>query len=134
MARIGSGGRIALGIVAAFVANVAVVSAGEFVTHSLFAVPPGDPATLVDRMSQGARLGVVASWGLGAFAAAMAAALVARRGWLAWVGASITLMGVVATAFSFPHPPWMVAAGIILPVLAAFAASRMVPTRATPLR
>lgn len=123
--------RIVLGVIAAFAANFAVVLGGESLGHAIWPVSDADQATMVAHMPLAAKLVVVAAWGAGALAAAAAAVLVSRRGWMAWVGASVTLLGVVANAFSFPHPAWMIAAGIVLPVLAGFAASRMIPWRSS---
>ena len=71
------------------------------------------------------------AWFLGSLAGATAAITISRRNWSAWIVAS----GMVALSFlttqMFPHPVWMVVAGVLLPLAAAMLARRLVARRLT---
>lgn len=123
-------GRIVLAILAAIVANVAAVAAGEGIGNAVFAMPRGAGGMpVLAEASPGALSAVLAAWFAGALAAALAALAVGRRRWLAWAGAGITFAGIVFSVASFAHPPWMIAAGLALPPLAAILAQRIVRVR-----
>ncbi|MGQ0660647.1 hypothetical protein [Sphingosinicella sp.] len=131
--------RMILGILAGIIVAVACVAGIEALGHMIYPPPPGFDATnprdidrLMSVMPVMALVFVLVAWFVGALAGALAANLVARRVMAGWVVALLVIAGGVATMVMIPHPGWMWAAGIVLPLLAAFAAARFAPSRATP--
>jgi len=129
--------RLALGVIAGLVVAFACVFGIETIGHSLYPPPPGFDLTNprdIDRlmavMPAGALAFVVAAWFIGALAGAVAANLVARRATAGWVVALLVIAAAAATMVMIPHPAWMWAAGIALPLIAAFIAARFTPASA----
>ncbi|KPF78001.1 hypothetical protein IP88_04980 [alpha proteobacterium AAP81b] len=73
-------------------------------------------------LPRGAKLIIVATWGLTAFAGALTAVRLGGVWWLAFPGAAWTLLGVVGSLIREPYPWWMIVAGLTLPPLMAGAA------------
>ncbi len=68
---------------------------------------------------------ILAGWLLGSLAGAWTANRIARTPLAGWIVAGLF---VLLTAYNFtiiPHPMWMMAAGILIPLVAAWIASRM---------
>jgi hypothetical protein len=108
---------------------VVLVGAFEAIGHSVFPPPPGidltDPAQLaaiMDRIPLGAKLWVVASWGLATLFGGLVAAMVSRRAWTPWVIAGLVAVAGVATVLMIPHPAWMKAAAVAAPALGGWLA------------
>ena len=128
--------RIVLGIVAGIVIAVACVFVVESVGHTVFPPPPGldasnprDIERMIAVIPAGALVFVVAAWFIGALAGAITANMVGRSAVAGWVVALLVIAGGIATMVMIPHPAWMWAAGIALPLAAALIAARLGVTR-----
>lgn len=124
--------RIVLGIVAGMVVAFVCVLGIEFAGHAVFPPPPGtdlsNPAEVERLMSAMpvAALGfVIVAWFVGALAGAWVANAVARRALAGWIVALLVICGGVYTMMTIPHPAWMWAAGIGLPLIAGWLAQRL---------
>ncbi|WP_380878941.1 hypothetical protein ACFB49_19450 [Sphingomonas sp. DBB INV C78] len=114
---------IAVGIVIAFM----TVAIAESVGHQLYPLPasidPRDAAQLagvMDAVPFGAKAVVLAAWFLGALIGGYLANRIADRAIAGWVVAAAVILSAVATMLVIPHPLWMWAGGMVLPVLAAW--------------
>jgi hypothetical protein len=123
--------RVGGGIAGVLVAAL-TVGAVEWAGMKLFPLPQpiaiSDPATAGEAMRQApvaALAVVVAAWILGAFAGGFAARRIAGPGWPALAVAAFVLVGIAANALAFPHPAWMIAAGVAGVTLAGWLASRL---------
>lgn len=114
---------VLVGVAAAVVAMLAI----EAVAHT---VNPTSRSGLVEAMNAPAKLLVAAGWFLSTFAGALAALRVGRWPPAAWAVGLLVLAGGIANILSIPHPPWMQAAALLLPVLAVAAALRLHRRRA----
>jgi hypothetical protein len=126
-----------LGVVAGIVTAIVCVIAIEAVCHMLFPPPPGinledpaDLARLMDVMPTAALAIVAAGWFVGSLAGAAVANAAARQSNPGWIVALVMIAGAVWTMVTIPHPLWMWAAGLLLPLVAAWLAQRMVMARA----
>ena len=134
-------GRTVLGVVAGLVAMFVVILVVEFLGAQLFPPPAGvdmrDPDALAAAMTQmpmGALAIVVVAWVLAAFAGGWVAARIAVRHprVAAAVVALAVVAGVVMMMVTIPHPMWMGALGLLLPVPSARAGARLARPRAAP--
>lgn len=124
--------RSILAVLAALVVNLAVAAAAEAGLSLAFPPPRGinlsDPAqrdAFMAALPALAYLGLLAGWAVGAFAASATAYFIAgRKVWAAFAGAGVNLFGVLITVATLPHPLWVAAAGLILPVIAAVTVPR----------
>ncbi|KCZ91424.1 hypothetical protein [Hyphomonas jannaschiana] len=124
-----------VGAVVGIVLAMLVVALVQTVGHYLFPEPelPANPSPqqLRDAVAAapvGAKAMVVLSWFLGALVGVWAALRIsngARRSALVVAGAVLLL--TIAVLLSVTHPTWMVALGLLVPVLATFLATRIVP-------
>jgi hypothetical protein len=126
------GMRILLGILAGAVLAGLCVFAVEAISHMIFHLPPGvDPRNpadyqrLMDAMPVAAKFMVLLAWFLGALLGALAANLIARRALAGWIVALLVVAAGVATMMMIPHPAWMWAGGILLPLAAGWLARRL---------
>lgn len=111
---------------------IAVVAIVEMIGHAAFPPPPGvdvsDPAALegiLDSVHPGAKAMVVVAWFLGSLAGSCVAIRMSGRTVSAWlVGALVAALGLW-TSQLFPHPAWMVASAVVLPLVAVLAAKRL---------
>ena len=129
--------RIILGIVAGIVVAFVCVFGVETIGYGVYPPPPGldannprDLERLIAVMPTGALIFVVAAWFAGALAGAVTANLIARTAVAGWIVAVLVIAAGVATMVMIPHPAWMWAAGIALPLAAALIAARIGVTRA----
>lgn len=97
------------------------ISAVEFAGHRL--APSGEGVTPTNA-PVGALLAVVLAWLVGAVAGGWVAARISRWHAAPWIIAAVVILGVVMNAAMLPHPWWMVGAGILLPIVAAWLTSR----------
>jgi hypothetical protein len=131
--------RTVLAVVAGLlVALVAMVSV-EFLAMQVWPPPQGldlrteaDLARLVEMAPPAQKGMVVFGWALASFAGGWVAARLARR---RAVGAAVTIAilvvaGVLFNAANIPHPVWMTALGVLLPVPLAWMAARLAGARA----
>jgi hypothetical protein len=121
-----------LGVVAGVVIAFLCIFAIEAVSHLVFPPPPGtdftDPAQvarLMEVMPTAALASVLFAWFAGALAGAWVANAVAKRALAGWIVALLVIAGGVATMAMIPHPAWMWAAGIALPLVGAWLAQRL---------
>ena len=119
-----------IGVLVAFI----VIALVQRLGHMVFP-PPADldtsdaraVAAALDQLPFGGLLCVVAAWALGSFAGAFAAGRLASSP-KPWTGLSVgvaVLAATVMTLYSLPHPLWMTAAGVIVPLPAAWLGSRL---------
>jgi hypothetical protein len=106
----------------------------ESIGHSVFPVPKGLQPDMNDRAAMikfmeavplGAKLAVLLAWALGAFASGMVAAAISGRRHSARVAGIIMLVAVLLNLMTIPHPPWMMAIGVLLPVPAALGGAKL---------
>lgn len=123
--------KILLGVVAGALVAFLCVFGIETVGHLAFPPPPGtdftDPAQvarLMEVMPPAALAFVVAAWFIGTLAGAWVADALAKRGLAGWVVALLVIAAGVFTMTTIPHPMWMWAAGVALPLIAAWLAQR----------
>ena len=71
---------------------------------------------------------VLAGWLLGAFVGAGVAAGIAERyrQTCALLVGALVVAGTIHSALSIPHPGWVIAAGVLLPLPLAYLAARLV--------
>jgi hypothetical protein len=72
----------------------------------------------------------VIGWFVGTFAGAFAASRISRAQWTGWTVAAIVLLGAVASFVMITHPLWVMAAGVVAPLLAGWLAQQL--ARAPP--
>jgi hypothetical protein len=132
--------RTILAILAGLLVALATIIALEYLGMSLFPMPVGvtlqdetDLARLVAEAPTGKLLWVVLGWALAALLAGWTAARLSRahRRIAALCVGGLIVAGVAATVATIPHPGWMVAAGLLLPLPLAWLAARLA-TRAAP--
>jgi hypothetical protein len=124
--------RILLGVLAGAVVAGLCVFLVEMIGHSIFPLPPGldpkDPAdqqTLMNVMPAAAKAMVLLGWFLGALLGALTANRIARRALAGWIVALLVVAAGVVTMVMIPHPGWMWAGGILLPLAAGWLARRL---------
>ena len=124
--------RIVAGIVIGAVVAILCVAGIESVGHLVFPPPPGtdltDPAQvarIMENVPAAALAFVAAAWFIGALAGAWVANLVARRALAGWIVILLVLAAGVYTMMTIPHPAWMWAMGIALPLIAGWLAQRL---------
>lgn len=124
--------RIAMGVVAGIVVAFLCVFAVEMIGHGLYPPPagldinnPADQARVMDAMPFAAKAVVLLAWFLGALAGAWVANRIAGRSVAGWVVALVAIAAGIATMLTIPHPAWMWAGGIALPLLGAWLAHRL---------
>ncbi len=123
-----------LGVIAGVVVGGLIVFSVELVGHSVFPPPvgmdlsnPDDMKQLISMLPTGALVMVLVGWLLGSLAGAWTADKIARNPIAGWIVAGIFIL---LTAYNFsviPHPTWMMAAGILIPLLSAWIAGRLAP-------
>lgn len=120
-----------IGVVLAMVVVAIIQMVGDY----LFPEPelPANPSPAqlreaIESTPIGSKLTVVASWFIGALVGVWAALRIsngARRSALIVAAGMLGLTTMVLLSAS--HPAWMVAGGLLLPVVATYLASRIVP-------
>jgi hypothetical protein len=124
--------KIVIGVVTGAVVAFLCIYGIEIVGHTVYPLPAaidlGDPAQverLMATMPAGAFAFVLVGWFAGALAGAWVADAIAKRGLAGWIVALLVIAGGVATMIVIPHPLWMWAAGIGLPLVAAWLAQKL---------
>ena len=123
-------------VVAGIVIALVVIAGVEAVGHAIF--PPSseldlaraeDQARMMEAIPPAAKAVVVLAWFLGSLAGACAAIAIARRVVPAWIVA-VTIAGLgLWTTQMFPHPDWMLASAVVLPLVAVLVAKRLMAGR-----
>lgn len=123
--------RIVMGVVAGIVVAFLCVFAVEYVGHNLYPPPagldprnPADQARLMDSMPAAAKALVLLAWFVGALGGAWTANRIAGRSLAGWIVVALVIAAGIATMVMIPHPAWMWAGGIALPLLAGWMADR----------
>lgn len=134
-------GRTLLGIVAGLAAMFVVITAVQWLGAQLYPPPPGldlrdqhGMAALIAQLPFAALAFVVVGWVLGAFVGGWVAARIGRdhpRAAAAVVGLAV-VAGVVLMIVSIPHPLWMGALGLLLPVPVALLGARLARPKPVP--
>lgn len=124
-----------VGAVVGILLAMLVVAAVQMVGRFLFPEPElpenPSPAQLREAIASipfGAKFSVVLSWFLGALVGVWAALRIShgsRRAALIVAAAMLAL--TIAVLISMSHPTWMVVGGLILPIVATYLATRIVP-------
>jgi hypothetical protein len=123
-----------IAVVAGVVAGGIVVALVEGVGHMFYPPPAGvdvsDPkalAGLMDKIPVGAKIAVVVAWALGSLAGGCTAASFGtnRRTVLALAVGGVLLALGGYSLVTIPHPAWMMALGILLPLPMAWMGSRL---------
>ncbi len=127
--------RTAFALFSGVFAMMIAITFTEMTCVKLFPLPPGfdshNPeavAAAVAAMPLAAKLLVVFGWCLGAFAGGGVAARIAQqyRVGVALLIGTLVAAGTLANASGVPHPLWMTAAGVVLPLPLAYLAARLV--------
>lgn len=121
-----------LAVIGGLVVAMLVIAGVEAIGHAIFPPPEGldlnrveDQRQIMDAMPFEAKLVVVLAWFLGSLAGACAAIAIARRVLPAWIVAvAIACLGLWTTQL-FPHPDWMLASAVVLPLVAVLVAKRL---------
>ncbi|WP_435417428.1 hypothetical protein WAB17_11180 [Parerythrobacter aurantius] len=117
---------------------VAMLAVGvvEMVGHAVFPPPAGidvtnpeDQARLMAAIPLGAKISVMLAWFVGALAGNVVATWIGRSIRPGWVVTGVLVLGGLYTTQMFPHPWWMVAGAIILPIVGKIAADRLLVSR-----
>jgi ABC-type Na+ efflux pump permease subunit len=103
----------------------------QTVGHSLFPPPadinladPEDVKRLMASLPAAAFAFVLLGWFLGSFVGSFVARKIARSNAAAW---AVAVLFILFTAMNFvmiPHPLWMIAAGVLIPLASAWLAIR----------
>jgi len=124
--------RLISGVVAGTLVAFLCVFGIEALGHIVFPPPAGtdltDPAQvarLMDLMPPAALAFVLAAWFLGTLAGAWVANAVAQSGLAGWIVALLVVAAGAYTMIMIAHPAWMWAAGLLLPLAAAWLAQRL---------
>jgi hypothetical protein len=126
--------KLVLAVVAGLIAGGVIVFATEYIGHSLFPPPadldlsnPDDVKRLIDSLPFGAFAMVMLGWFLGSFAGAFVAHAIAKKPAAAWAVAAIFILFTAMNFVMIPHPMWMIAAGLLIPLASAWLVLRMAP-------
>src|SRR5262249_22209885 len=118
---------IAAGIIVAFV----TVAIAESIGHQIYPLPESlDPrdaaqiAAIMDDIPLGAKLVVILAWFLGALVGGYVANRIASRALAGWIVAAAVVLAGIANMLAIPHPIWMWAAGVLLPLAAGWLSQR----------
>jgi len=133
--------RALIGIVVGLVAGLIATVVAAIVAIGLFAGGAGSAQVsmadaqrtieVFEQLPQGAKIGLMLAWLVGAFIGAAVAKLIARTAVAAWVVAGLIAAYVVANVLVLPMPGWMQALSVIAPLLGGFLANHLVAARAT---
>ncbi len=130
--------RTILAVIAGLIVAMLLIFALESISLMLFPPPPGmkleteaDIAQLVALSSTGQKAWVVFGWALASFVGGWIAALISRRHRRVAAGAIgvLIVIGTVMNATAIPHPLWMNALGVLLPIPLALLGARLATPR-----
>jgi len=131
-------GRQVLGVVVGILVGGVVIALVEALGHMIFPTAAIEDisqfANVMSRLPLGAKAFVILAWGTGIFVGGLTSLKISggqRQGppWPAWAVAAVLFGGAVWTMFQFPHPTWMIVASIMVTLLGAWGAGRLMQTR-----
>lgn len=118
--------RLIGGILIGIVVAGATVGAVEWIGHQIYPPPPGldiskseDLVRLMDVIPVGAKVAVLIAWFAGSLVGGAVAMIVARHRIAPWIVSAFIVAGALFSFATIPHPLWMMAGGVALPILAA---------------
>ena len=122
---------IVAAVVGVLVAGL-VVGVVEMAGHAAFPPPeglditdPADQARIMLEIPLAAKLAVLLAWFLGALAGAWTARKIGVDRWPSFVVIGLMIIGSLWTTQMFPHPWWMVAGALVLPIIALGIAAKL---------
>ena len=122
----GSVPRRIVGIVIGIVTAMIVVSVVEAIGLRIFPPPAdinlsnaADLQRLIETMPAAGKSMVLAAWFLGAFIGGWVALIITQWRMSPWIICTVIIAGGIWSMVMIPHPAWMMAAGVALPLLAA---------------
>ena len=125
--------RTAAGAVLGIIVGGAVVFAVETIGHSMYPPPDGidlsDPQavkSLIASLPVAALVMVLVGWLVGSFAGAWVARRVGQSDLAAWIVAAAFIAFTAVNFVMIPHPLWMMAIGVLIPLATAWLVTRMV--------
>ena len=131
-----------LGIVLGTVAALGILIAVEALAHWLYPTPSSfdtlnrsELAAAMAAIPLPAKVVVAFGWLAAAFGGAWLALRVCDWRWAGWIVAALVVAGNIANLLALPHPFWMQALAILLPLLGGALAQRAhhKPYRGEPL-
>lgn len=114
--------RIAGVLIAALIAFLGVVVVGEL--FGFWAYPAAEVPYPIIYLPRGAKLLIVLTWLGGSAAAALVARQLDGRPWLVATAAGLGIVYAGASMLAERHPLWMMAAGLVGPLLIAAGLAR----------
>src|SRR5688572_14484513 len=123
--------RVVLGVLAGVIVVFLCVAGIQAIGH-MVDPPPADldvwnreaMAAHIATLPLRAFLFVAGAWFARALRGAWVANAIGRRALGGWIVAVLVMVAALFNLFSFPHPAWMWAAGILLPLLGGWLAQR----------
>lgn len=120
-----------LGVAAGVITGVIVTLIVETAGHTIYPPPSGIDLkdsealkTIIAVVPMGAKIAVLAAWGLGVFVGSAVAIFVAeRQSWPAWATAAALFGFALMTMVEIPHPDWMALSATALTLASAIAAA-----------
>ena len=111
-------GGLAVGLVVALLTMMMLESAGNRLFNSgLPDDASAESAIAIAQQPLGLLLFIVGGWLLGAFLGGAATIYIARVRMLAWVVATVLLIGAALRFWMMQHPSWMIVAGVAAPLI-----------------
>lgn len=116
--------RIILATVLGIIVAILIVVCFEMVGHALWpaTLDAGNPATLPIPLL----LSVVVGWFLGVLGGGFVAGKIAHRRMAISIVGAVILAATLYNFWAIPHPLWMMISGVVVPILAAVLAMRLV--------
>jgi hypothetical protein len=133
--------RSILGIIAGIVVGGFVVGLIEIPGMLMHPLPPGtdmsNPAVLKEHLAKApfvALLGVAIAWTIGPLVGSWLAATIARRAHFVHglIVGLFFLAADVMNIVSFPHPRWLVAVGVLAPLISSWLGASLAARMASP--
>lgn len=123
--------RQALGLIVGVVVAFALVFLGEQAIHTLLAMPAAPAvndkaawATYMASVPTVSAAALVLNWFVATFLGATIGRTIGMRSWIGWTVAAFVLAATALNFAMFPHPLWMIAAGLVAPLVAGWLATR----------
>jgi hypothetical protein len=125
-------GKRVLGVAIGMIAAVAIISLIEWLAGTLYPLggelDTADPvatAAIMAGVPLPAKLLVISAWFLGALGGAWLALRVSDWRWAGWIIALLVAAGGIMNILLLPHPLWMQACAIVMPLIGGWIAARV---------